>query len=166
MLGSEPMTPQEMFVTRMRRHRERSRITLDEIAVETRIKRELLEAFERNDLSGWPRGLYARAWVRAYAVAIGFDSADTIEEFCRLFPQGDRRSGGTITEIASIVASPSEYRDEFSHPGGDRRRRTDTESAPPPKPTVRDHINRVARTMRALLIEKPLFQRAQYRERQ
>ena len=160
------MTPQEMFVTRMRRHRERSRITLDEIAVETRINRELLEAFERNDLSGWPRGLYARSWVRAYAVAIGFDPADTIDEFCRLFPHGDRRSGGTITEIAAIVASPSEYRDEFSHPGGDRRRRTDTPPEPSPKPTVRDHITRAARTMRTLFIEKPLFQRTQYRERQ
>jgi len=160
------MTPQEMFVTRMRRFRERSRITLDEIAVETRIKRDLLEAFERNDLSGWPRGLYARSWVRAYAVAIGFDAVETVEEFCRLFPQGDRRSGNTITEMASIVATPSEYRDEFTHPQGDRRRRTDAVPPPPPKPTVRDHITRAARTMRTLFLEKPLFQRTQYRERQ
>src|SRR5690349_19315659 len=125
------MTPQEMFVTRMRRHRERSRITLDEIAVETRIKRELLEAFEQNDLSAWPKGLYARAWVRAYATAIGFDPIDTVDEFCRLFPQGDRRGGNTITEIAAIVASPSEYRDEFSHPEGDRRRASDVVPATP-----------------------------------
>jgi hypothetical protein len=45
---------------------------------------------------------------------------DTVDEFCRLFPQGDRRTGGTIQEIAAIVASPSEYRDEFGHPEGRR----------------------------------------------
>jgi hypothetical protein len=74
-------------------------------------------------LSGWPRGLYARAWVRAYASAIGLDPIDTVDEFCRLFPHGDRRAGGTVQEIAAIVAHDSEYRDEFSH-GVDRRRTT------------------------------------------
>lgn len=114
------MTPQETFIVRLRRHRERNRIPLAEIASETRVKPELLEAFERGDLSEWPRGLYARAWMRGYASAIGLDPIDTVDEFCRLFPQGDRRAGGTVQEIAAIVAHASEYRDEFSHE--DRRR--------------------------------------------
>ena len=54
------MTPQETFVTRLRRHRERNRIALEDIAAETRVKKELFEALEANDLSEWPRGLYAR----------------------------------------------------------------------------------------------------------
>ena len=107
------MTPQEIFVGRLRRHRERNLISLEEIANDTRIKRELLAALEQNDLSGWPRGVYARAWVRAYSSAIGLDAIDTVDEFCRLFPQGDRRAQPTIKEIAAIVATPSEYRDEF-----------------------------------------------------
>ncbi len=116
------MTPQETFITRLRRHRERNRVSLDEIASETRINRALLEAFEHYDMSGWPRGLYARAWIRAYASAIGFDPIDTVDEFCRLFPQGDRRAGPTITEIAAIVASPSQYRDDVDRlPHADRR---------------------------------------------
>ena len=112
------MTPQETFVARLRRLRERNGIPLDQIVYETRVKRELLEAFERNDLSQWPRGLYARAWVRAYASVVGLDPIDTTEEFCRLFPQGDRRTGRTVREIAAIVAHPSEYREDFEH---DRR---------------------------------------------
>jgi hypothetical protein len=115
------MTPQDTFLVRLRRHRERNRISLDEIAADTRIKRELLDAFERNDLSAWPRGLYARAWVRGYASAIGLDPIDTVDEFCRLFPHGDRRVAATVQEIAAIVAQPSDYRDEFTHPV-DRRR--------------------------------------------
>ena len=116
------MTPQDTFITRLRRHRERNRISIDEIVTNTRIKRELIDAFERGDLSAWPRGLYARAWVRGYASAIGLDPIDTVDEFCRLFPHGDRRTGGTVQEMAAIVAHDSEYRDEFSHP--DRRRVT------------------------------------------
>ncbi len=117
------MTPQETFVTRLRRHRQRNGITLDEIAATTRVKRDLLEALESNDLSEWPRGLYARAWIRAYASAVGLDPIDTVDEFCRLFPNGDRRANSTIKEIATIVAAPSAYRDEFDHPE-DRRRTT------------------------------------------
>ena len=110
------MNPQETFVIRLRRHRQRNGISLDEIAADTRVKCDLLEAFERNDLSEWPKGLYARAWIRAYASAVGLDPIDTVDEFCRLFPHGDRRANGTIREMAAIVASPSEYRDEFAHP--------------------------------------------------
>lgn len=115
------MSPQEMFVTRLRRYRQRNGITLDEIAAATRVKQDLLAALEDNDLSQWPRGVYARAWIRAYASAVGLDPIDTVDEFCRLFPHGDRRASGTIREIATIVAAPSEYRDEFDLPE-DRRR--------------------------------------------
>lgn len=115
------MTPQEAFVTRLRRNRERGRVSLGEIAAATRVKQELFDAFERNDLSEWPRGLYARAWVRAYASVVGLDPIDTVDEFCRLFPHGDRRAGGTLQEMAAIVAHTSEYRDEFAQ-GRDRRR--------------------------------------------
>jgi Helix-turn-helix domain len=115
------MTPQETFIIRLRRHRQRNSIPLETIAAETRVKPELLEALERNDLSEWPRGVYARAWIRAYASAVGLDPSDTVDEFCRLFPQGDRRVRPTIEEIAAIVAHESEYEPEV--PGGQERRR-------------------------------------------
>jgi cytoskeletal protein RodZ len=140
------MSPQEAFVTRLRRHRERNRIALDDIAAETRVKVELLKALEDNDLSEWPRGLYARAWIRAYANAVGLEPIDTVDEFCRLFPQGDRRASGTIQEIASIVAAPSEYRDEFSHPE-DRRRSAAPRVDVMPKPAWHAPIVQMARAM-------------------
>ena len=115
------MSPQETFVTQLRRHRQKNRVTLDEIAAEARVKPELLEALENNDLSDWPRGLYARALIRTYASFVGLDPLDTVDEFCRLLPHGDRRAQATIQELAAIVAAPSEYRDEFPHPE-DRRR--------------------------------------------
>jgi transcriptional regulator with XRE-family HTH domain len=108
------MTPQETFVTRLRRHRERNRISLDEIASETRLRKDMLEALERNDLSAWPKGLYARAWIRTYSCAVGLDPIDTVDEFCRLFSNGDRRGHATMQDIAAIVATASEFRDEFA----------------------------------------------------
>jgi hypothetical protein len=110
------MTPQETFVTRLRRHRERNRISLDEIAAASLVKKELFEALEANDLSAWPKGLYARAWVRTYACAVGLDPIDTVDEFCRLFPQGDRRGHATMQDIAAIVATVGDFKDEFPHP--------------------------------------------------
>jgi transcriptional regulator with XRE-family HTH domain len=109
------MNPQVTFVTRLRRERQRHGISLEDIAQQSRVKLELLEAFENNDLTDWPRGLYARAWVRAYAVAVGLDPADTVDEFCRLYLHGDRRARSTIREIAEISATHSEYRDDIGH---------------------------------------------------
>ena len=114
------MTLQETFTTRLRCYRERNHISLDQLAGAMRIKREALEALEQNDLSRWPCGVYARAWIRAYACAVGLDPIDTVDEFCRLYPQGDRRAARTLQGMSAIVAQISEYRDEFSH-GRDRR---------------------------------------------
>jgi transcriptional regulator with XRE-family HTH domain len=141
------MTPQETFITRLRRHRERNRISLDEIVSATRIKREQLEAFESGDLTVWPRGIYARAWIRGYAGVIGLDPSDTVDEFCRLFPQGDRRAEGTFRDIAAIVAHPSTYQDQLGHPEeGDRRRPLS------PVDPIESHVE---------AIEKPATWRAQ-----
>jgi transcriptional regulator with XRE-family HTH domain len=147
------MNPQDAFVTRLRRYRERNRISLDEIAAATRVKRELLEAMERNDLSGWPRGLYARSWVRAYATVVGLDPSDTVDEFCRLFPHGDRRTGGTIQEMAAIVAHASEYRDEFDR--RQERRQGAPEVDVPAQPTWYSGLVRRAQAVRWRLA--PLF---------
>ena len=127
----EPLSPQAAFVTRLRRYRQKCGISLDEIVAETLVRREYLDAFEQNDLTHWPKGLYARAWIRAYASAVGLDPIDTVNEFCRLFPQGDRRLQPTMEQMASIVASVSTYRDEFQL--ADRRQHPTHEPDPDPE---------------------------------
>ena len=142
------MTPQETFINRLRRHRERNQISLDEVASETRIKREQLDAFERGDLTEWPRGIYARAWIRGYATVIGLDPIDTVDEFCRLFPQGDRRAGDTLRDFAAIIASPSTYRDEYEHMAETDRRTTSQPDLIPTQPTWREFLHRLVRNVR------------------
>jgi len=126
-------------------------MSVDEIAAAMRVKRELLEALERNDLSSWPNGLYARAWIRGYSAIVGLDPDDTVDEFCRLYVQGDRRAQGVLLEMAAIVAISPAYRDEFPH--DDRRRRatdrTDAAPAPPPPAGARWY-NGVVNSVRPL----------------
>ena len=147
------MNPQETFIARLRRHRERNHISLDDIAAQTRIRRDQLEAFERGDLETWPRGIYARAWVRGYASVIGLDPIDAVDEFCKLFPHGDRRAQGTFREFAAIVAQPTAYQDEFEHasdaPAGDRRSPSPQVNVMAP-PTVREQFQRLVRSFLSL----------------
>ena len=84
------------------------------------------------------------------ASAIGVDALDAVDEFCRLFPQGDRRVQPTIKEIAEIVASPSEYQDEFAGMSEvDRRGGAPRINAPHinvmPKPRWRDTLLQLGR---------------------
>jgi len=147
------MTPQETFISRLRRHRERNHISLDEVVSRTRIKREQLEAFERGDLDTWPRGIYARAWVRGYASVIGLDPIDTVDEFCKLFPQGDRRAEGTFRDFAAIIAHASTYQDEFAAEH-DRRRPAPQMNAPQP-PAWRQQMTRLVRSLLSLRPTRP-----------
>src|SRR5688572_14174205 len=113
----------DAFGPNLRRIRKQKRITIEEIAQATKISGDLLRGLEKNDFSRWPVGIYARAYVRQYAYAIGVDPDSTVDEFCRWFAEGDRRAERTIREQATIVGQETvAYRDEPpSTAGGDRR---------------------------------------------
>jgi transcriptional regulator with XRE-family HTH domain len=81
------MTASESFGPGLRNQRERQGLTLEIIAKNTRISRHLLDSLERGDVTRWPRGIYRRAFVRAYAAAIGLPPEPTVCEFVRLFPE-------------------------------------------------------------------------------
>jgi len=74
------------FGSRMRHTREQRGVSLREIAEATKISVSALEALERNDISRLPGGIFSRAFVRAYAAAIGIDPEQTVREFMSQFP--------------------------------------------------------------------------------
>jgi transcriptional regulator with XRE-family HTH domain len=84
---------QRNFGRRLRDQREGAQIALSEIAEATKIKRSLLEELERGDVSAWPGGIFRRAFVRAYASAIGLPPESVVEEFTQVFPDGAPRGG-------------------------------------------------------------------------
>jgi len=114
----------------MRRERERRGISLDTIVTRTNVSLELWQGFESNDLSRWPTRLYARAFVRDYAKAIGLDPDEVVDDFCRLFPLADRRSVPVLRAQAELIGHETTVKDDprlMPH-GIDRRGNPD---APP-----------------------------------
>ncbi len=115
------MSHKDSFGLRLRAARERRGITLDAIASRTKVPVTVWQAMERNDFENWPSGLFARAYVRDYARAVGLDPEEVVEEFCRYFPNGDRRRGNLLRGHAEIIDIRSQYHDEVLPPEGDRR---------------------------------------------
>lgn len=138
---------QDIFLVRLRRRRERAGLSLADIALRTRIRVDALEAFERGDLSLWPRGLYARAWMRQYAECIGIEPEDTVEEFCRLFAVADRRAQATMEALAGILGVPPLTLDDQTPRQG--RRASDVLRVPR-RPTLRERIDQLLDHVRAL----------------
>ena len=91
----------ESFGARLRRVRERRRISIASIAESTKILGALLEGLEHDDVSRWPTGLYRRAFMRAYATAIGLDPEPIVREFIARFPDPE-----DTPVVAPPVAAP------------------------------------------------------------
>jgi len=75
------------FGTRLRQQREQRRVSLDDISAKTKIKVSLLEGLEGDDLSRWPQGIFRRAYIRAYAQAIGLEPDAVLQQFLALYPE-------------------------------------------------------------------------------
>ena len=117
------MSDRDTFGPRLRSERERRGISIETIAAVTKVGADLWLGLERNDFSKWPTGIFARAFIRDYAKAIGLDGDELVDEFCRLFPQGDRRAARLIQAQAQIIGHvPSAVEDPAMVPrAGDRR---------------------------------------------
>jgi len=128
------MSDRDTFGPRLRRERERRGIALETIAVVTKVGVDLWQGLERNDFSRWPAGIFARAFVRDYARAVGLDAEEIVEEFCRLFPIGDRRAARIIQAQGKLIGHHSPALDDpnLFPPEGDRRVAADN----PPDPSA------------------------------
>jgi transcriptional regulator with XRE-family HTH domain len=107
----------ESFGVRLRQQRERQQIALAAIAEQTKIKLSLLEELERDDVSHWPTGIFRRAFIRAYAAAIGLDQDLIVREFLELYPdppdvvEPDATAAAGIAEgVESRVTPPIRLR--------------------------------------------------------
>ncbi len=108
------MTPVEAaerrraFCARLKGEREQRGISLATIAKTTKVNLSFLEALERGDLSGWPRGgIYHRAFFRHYATAIGLPADRYASEFLELFGDGEAgfSTGASVATAAPLTSS-------------------------------------------------------------
>ena len=89
----------EAFCLALKTARERRGVSLAKIAEVTKVCPSHFAALERGDVRRWPKGLFRRAFFRAYVEVIGLPVAETMDEFLRLFPD---------TEAATSTARPPE----------------------------------------------------------
>lgn len=101
---------------RLRRAREEQGLDIDALAKRTRLRVHLLEAVEQGRWADLPRGVYARAVVRAYAEAVGEDP------------------NRVITEVAPLLPEPEDPLDGMARVRGFER--TPSPAAPEPSPAV------------------------------
>lgn len=113
------------FGQRLRREREKRGISLDSLAAATKVSIDLWVGLEANDLSRWPAGIFARAFVRDYARAVGLDADAVVDEFCRQFPIADRRTSRIVQAQAELIGhTPEGLAKAEPLPAGRERRRS------------------------------------------
>jgi transcriptional regulator with XRE-family HTH domain len=91
----------ESFGARLRQRREEQGIALSSIAEQTKIKMSLLEALERDDVSRWPSGIFRRAFVRSYGLAIGLQPDAVVREFLDNHPD-------PLEEVVPVGDAPAD----------------------------------------------------------
>jgi transcriptional regulator with XRE-family HTH domain len=114
----------------LRAARERRGVSLQQLALETKLSVDLWEGLEESNLSKWPKRVFARSYVRDYALRVGLDADEVVNEFCRLFPEwGDRRAERVIREKAEIIAHDLTWEDL---PAPESRRASDRAASAAP----------------------------------
>ncbi len=90
----------------LRAQRERRGVALAQIAASTKIKLSLLVALEQSDITRWPKGIYGRAFLRAYADAIGLGEDSLIDDVLQLLRASEE--GPSASSDADVPeAAPS-----------------------------------------------------------
>jgi cytoskeletal protein RodZ len=99
------------FGGKLREARERRGLSLRQIASATKISVVTLEALERNDIARLPGGIFGRAFVRAYAIEVGLNPEEAIQEFIAQFPQESVTAGHpSSVRVADDEAIDSDQR--------------------------------------------------------
>jgi cytoskeletal protein RodZ len=74
------------FGTFLRQAREQRGLSLQQLAVTTKISARVLDALEHNDPGKLPGGIFSRSFVRAYAREVGLDPEAAVASFVAAFP--------------------------------------------------------------------------------
>jgi cytoskeleton protein RodZ len=71
----------EPFGARLKREREQRGVTLDDIALSTKIGKRFLSALEEEHFEQLPGGIFSKGFVRAYARHLGIDEEQAVADY-------------------------------------------------------------------------------------
>jgi cytoskeletal protein RodZ len=84
-------------------------VSLRDIEKATKISVPALEALERNDYSRLPGGIFSRAFVRAYALAVGLDPEAAVHEFLTEFARHEKEEAERSAKKPEITADDRDF---------------------------------------------------------
>ena len=71
----------DSFGTKLKREREKRKVTLEDVSISTKISTRFLNALESDRLQDLPGGIFNKGFVRAYARHLGLDEEAILSEF-------------------------------------------------------------------------------------
>jgi cytoskeletal protein RodZ len=83
----------ESLGARLKREREKRKISLEEISLSTKIGTRFLVAIEDEHFDQLPGGIFNKGFVKAYARSVGVDEAEAVAEY-------ELATGATVPEVA------------------------------------------------------------------
>lgn len=96
------------FSNRLKQARVSRGMSLHDIAAVTKISMVALEALERGDLSRLPGGIFSRAFVRSYALAVGLDPERSVAEFLAERERSEHEASQAIA-VPEVTADDREF---------------------------------------------------------
>lgn len=84
---------------RLKEARETKGISLDSLQETTKIQKRYLEAIEEGNFHILPGKFYARAFIKEYAVVVGIDSNELLEEYKEEVPKSEDENTAQYTRI-------------------------------------------------------------------
>lgn len=93
------------FGERLQRERERRRITLDEIAMATKIGTRALRALEQEEFEKLPGGIFNKGFVRAYARCLGIDEEQAFTDYLAAAGEPEREDPLDIERLKKLEAN-------------------------------------------------------------
>lgn len=140
----------------LRRQRERQGITLKAMADQTKVSASLFAALERGDCSRWPSGIYSRAWVRNYALAVGLDPEVATERFSQCFAETAFPDPKPVEVEHGLRRWLRQLTEFFSQWTAQKAETAPAPVAPPPSPVAATPARRVANRDRQVAVSHRL----------
>src|SRR5437660_10816344 len=91
------------FGDRLKKEREQRSISLDDIALSTKIGTRLLRALEEEKFGQLPGGIFNKGFVRAYARHVGLDEEQAITDYMSALGENQQR---LMPQEAPVVGKP------------------------------------------------------------
>jgi len=91
------------FGEKLRKEREKRKISLDDISLSTKIGLRFLHALEAEDFEQLPGGIFNKGFVRAYARHVGIDEEEAVADY--LEAVGQTQLAGTSAALPEVHAA-------------------------------------------------------------